>query len=221
MLPGGRSYLRQPARPVFLQNIVESPVLHIDRKHIVIDQAAAKSTLSIRLRNQRRKSFQQVLPQHGGDVMSFGRVHVSEKNQSPQQHLPMLTNVLKDAPPIQVARGCINDVDDVRSIKALTPRHKKFGHEQLLRRQNSAFYPQDRCGLCVANPCVVHDDYTITHAGDEIHEIVIAMYLGEPYGIADFTIESLALQISKGSPPVLRGQKNIQIFGGPAYAGVL
>jgi hypothetical protein len=47
------------------------------------------------------------------------------------------------------------------------------------------------------------------------------MYFGKPHGIADFTFESMALQVSESSGPVLRGQEKIQVFGGTAYPGVL
>lgn len=95
---GNDSDPRQPARPVFLQDVLESPVLHVDGKHIVVDQAAAEFALSIWLQNQLEISSDQVLPKNRGHIVSLSRVDVAEQDKRPQQHLPMLAGEMEIRP---------------------------------------------------------------------------------------------------------------------------
>src|ERR1700733_872948 len=133
----------------------------------------------------------------------------------------MLSGKVKDATPIKVSVCPVNDVDNVGSIKPLTPGHKQLGDEQLLRRQHACWHAENRCRLRLANPRRVHMNHCIAHAGNEVHEKVVPMYFCKPHRIADLTSESKLLQVSEGSAPVLRGQEKIQVFGGAAYPGVL
>jgi hypothetical protein len=50
---------------------------------------------------------------------------------------------------------------------------------------------------------------------------VIAMNFGQPYGIANFTLKSMLLQAFECRGPILCGQEKVQVFGSPAYSGVL
>src|SRR5579863_3203057 len=133
----------------------------------------------------------------------------------------MITGVMKNPAPVQVSRGPIDDVHDVRAIKPLASRHKQLGHEQLFGSQHSRWNAEDRCWLCVADPGLIDAERGIAHPGDEVYEIIIATYFGKPYGVAYFTMESASLQVFQGGHPVLGGQEQIEIFGGAAYSGML
>src|SRR6266700_2023723 len=113
--------------PLLLKNAALAPFHHIDGKHFVVNQAAAKLHVGIGVPKLNGKTLQQLVPYLARHVTAVGRIDVVVKDQIPKQHFPVLPHQVHESTPLEVAFGAVNNVTDIRTIKSLATRDKHFG----------------------------------------------------------------------------------------------
>src|SRR3954471_17036203 len=77
---------------VLFQNVALAPLGHINSKHLVVNQAAAKVCALIRMRQLHAKSMHQLRPYLGWNIVGMRRINVMVEHQAPEQHFPVIAN---------------------------------------------------------------------------------------------------------------------------------
>ncbi len=83
------------------------------------------------------EAVQQLVPDFVRHVVGIGWIHVVIKHQAPEQHLPVLADQAHQALPVKLAARAVNHVANVGAVKALAPRNKNLGSNQVFRRQHA------------------------------------------------------------------------------------
>ena len=144
-----------------------------------------------------------------------------EEHQSGEEQQAMVADQSKDALPIQASGSCIENMRDVGAIKALPRQYEQLGGEQFFRRQNPSGDIEHDGGVGALDPGAVHAQGAVAHTADEIHEIVIAMGLGQPNRIGHIHFEVVSAQAFERARGVIGGHEKVQVFGIAPDAGVM
>src|SRR5579884_139252 len=96
--------------------ILETPVVDVDRKDIFIDQTSAKRRFWIRMLHQVHVTRQQVLPKWSRNVVGVRGINIAEEHERPQYDFPVFASKFQNPCPFELALGPINNVGDVRTV---------------------------------------------------------------------------------------------------------
>src|SRR6266852_1973561 len=122
--------------PAFVEQIVQSPIIYVDSKHLVVNQAPAEPGFRVRGAQFLCKACQQVLPHRLGNVAAVGGIDIAKEYECPENDFPMLTCQLEHSTPLQFSARRVDYMRDVRSVEALTTGDEKLRGQQLFRRQH-------------------------------------------------------------------------------------
>src|SRR5581483_6156951 len=144
-----------------------------------------------------------------------------EEDQGPEQDFPVFADKSEETGPIHLALGAVNDVNDVGAIETLAAGDEDFGSDEFFGGQHASLSADDHSGAAAFNPGAIDANDGVAHAGDEIDEKAVAMSLGQPHRIADFTFEAALGKTIEGARDIVGGEKDVEIFGVPPDASVL
>src|SRR5215472_4607772 len=130
--------------------------------------------------------------------MTVCRVGVSKEHEIPQEEFPMFASKLEDSLPVDPALQSVNNMGYIGPIKALSTKDKQFGRDQFFWCKHSRVCAKDQCRICALDPGIINRQCAVAHTGDEIDELTVAMCLGQPDWIADFTIQTLLIKETEG-----------------------
>src|SRR6516165_4564939 len=109
----------------------------------------------------------------------------------------MLTDKLPDASPIQFSVCAIDNMHHVGAIETLPEINKQLRGDELLGGQHSRRYSQHLGRRASVDPGLIDSNDGVAHTGDEVHEVSVAVRLGEPDRVRNFGLESFLLQVQK------------------------
>src|SRR5437588_4632578 len=115
--------------------------------------------------------------------------------------------------PIELALDAKDDVADVGAVKTFAKSHKNLGGNQLFRGQYAHRKAQNPGGHGTFYPAIVDANHGVAHAGDQVHKIIAAMGLGQPYRVSNLGGKPILLQQFQHARDLLRWKKEIQVFG--------
>src|SRR3954463_7742395 len=148
-------------------------------------------------------------------------INVAIEDERPQQHLPVIADQIEDAVPIQIIAGGVDEVGDVSAIEAFAPGDEYFGRDEFLRAQDARPYSHDTRGSGTFDPTGVHLQYSVAHAGDEVHKVVTAPGFREPDPVQYFAAKSCGFQKAERGRNFRSSEEKVQVLSLAPDTGVL
>src|SRR5215472_9243393 len=207
--------------PRLLQKIATTPFHYVDGKHFFVNQGAAKIESPVGMSQLHAEPLQQFFPDFLGNAARVRRVHIVVEHQVPQQHLPVLAQQVQKPAPIHLVTGAVDDVANIRSIKAFAPGHENLGSNEFLGRQYARRRPKNLGAAGALDPRSIHTHDRVAHPGNEIDEKARAPGFGQPDSIRYLCFKTCPSQQRQGSRNFERWKKQIEVFRVPPDAGVL
>src|ERR1700686_958590 len=171
--------------------------------------------------NNSMKTTQQVAPDLFRNVVCLCGITIPIQHKCPEDHFPMFTRQLENALPVELSASSIDHVRKVRAIEALAARDKQLRSYQFFRSQHSGLYSLNGGWSGPFDPGIFDYDGGVAHARDEIDKKAIPMGFEQPHWITHFAFETLISKVVKSDRRIFRRQKQIEVLGVAANAGVL
>src|ERR1051325_6670542 len=102
-------------------------------------------------------------------------VDVVEQYQRPKQHLPVFSEQVLQAVPVDLFVGTVDDVGDIGAVEAFPARYEHLGCDEFLGSQHFDAHAELFTEVGAVDPALVYDDSGIAHPGNEVDEVFSAM----------------------------------------------
>ena len=132
----------------------------------------------------------------------------------------MLLHLGKNPAPVQTALAGVDDMSDVGSVEAFPTQDEKLRHQQLLGSQNPNPHVQNHGGARIFNPRLLHRDYGVAHAGDQVHKKSMTAGLVQPHRILGPAAETIFLQTTNRCGYIFWCEKQVYVLGRAPDSGM-
>src|SRR5215470_15825735 len=95
------SYLLRKIGPVLGKQVVEAPLVNVNREHVLVDETSSKTGVRIRVENIGTQLVDELGPERGRNVGRLGRIDILIKLQGPEQDPRVRAREGHDAVPIE------------------------------------------------------------------------------------------------------------------------